>query len=127
MSYILEIEIPVLPKSQTNNFGSHWGRSADKKKWLNLVYYAIKEAKRRPPDEPLQSASITFTRRSSAQPDYTNLVASFKPVEDALVTMGVIEDDSPKIIGYPTYRWEYAPPKKGGILVKVRETSAVKR
>jgi Holliday junction resolvase RusA-like endonuclease len=119
MSYVLEIEIPVLPRSQTNNFGSHWGRSADKKKWLNLVYYAIKEAKRRPPDEPLQSATLTFTRRSSAQPDYDNLVASTKPVLDAFVRLLVIQDDSPKIIGYPTYAWEYAAPKKGGIRVRV--------
>lgn len=127
MSYVLEIEIPVLPKSQTNNFGSHWSRRADKKNWLNLVYYAIKEAKRRPPDEPLQSATLTFTRRSSQEPDADNLAASFKPVQDAFQSLKIIHSDSPKIIGYPTYRWEYAPPKKGGILVKVRETSAVKR
>ena len=119
MSYVLEIEIPFLPRSQTNNFGSHWARSADKKLWLNHVFYAIKEARRRPPDEPLQSATLTFTRRSSAQPDYTNLVASMKPVEDALVSLKIILDDSPKIIGYPTYAWEYAAPKKGGITVRV--------
>lgn len=118
MSYVLEISIPSLPRTQTNNFGSHWGRSADKKKWLNLVYYAVKEAKRRPPDEPLQSATLTFTRRSSQEPDADNLAASFKPVQDSLVKLLVIHDDSPDIIE-ATYQWEYAAPKKGGITVRV--------
>ena len=68
------------------------------------------------------SASVAFVRRSSAQPDYDNLVAAFKPVLDSLESLRVIFSDSPNIIGQPDYSWEYAPPKKGGVLVKVRET-----
>jgi Holliday junction resolvase RusA-like endonuclease len=117
VSYEIEFTVDVLPKSQTNNYGSHWARIKAIKEWRERVWVATHG---RRPEEPLKKATVHFIRRSSAPPDYTNLVASFKPVEDALVKCGIILDDNPKVIGYPTYAWEYAAPKKGGIIVRVK-------
>lgn len=68
---------------------------------------------------PCQRAHVTLTRGSSREPDFEALVVSFKPVVDALVRAGVIQDDNPKVIGQPTYKWEPAGRGKGFIRVKV--------
>jgi hypothetical protein len=84
------------------------------------------------PDEPLRRARVTLTRRSSVEPDYDNLVASFKPVVDALtrsrknrngrwiIRADVLADDTPKILDRE-YRWEHAPSRHGSIRVEVEE------
>lgn len=45
------------------------------------------------PPSPLTKYHITFTRHTQKPLDIDNLVASFKPVMDAIVRAGVIEDD----------------------------------
>jgi Holliday junction resolvase RusA-like endonuclease len=51
---------------------------------------------------------ITYTRSSVQAPDWDNLCASFKPIGDALVENGVIQDDNPKIVETFTPVWRKA-------------------
>lgn len=44
------------------------------------------------------SVNISFTRYSTAMPDWDNLYASFKVIGDALVSNGIIEDDNMSIV-----------------------------
>jgi Holliday junction resolvase RusA-like endonuclease len=67
----------------------------------------------------LRLARITFTRCSSVESDYDNLVISFKNCLDGLRAAGVIVDDRKANIGRPEYLWQKAPPNAGSIKVKV--------
>jgi hypothetical protein len=70
------------------------------------------------PRVPLESARIVCTRRSAREPDYDNLSMSFKGAIDALVTTGVLVDDSPRHL-QREYRWEKAPAGKGEMVMEV--------
>ncbi len=114
--YILEFELPGLPKSQTNNYG-HWhSRSRSKKEWEERVHFATVGMR---PREPLTKAKVTLTRCSAAPPDADNLCASFKPILDGLTKAGIIEDDNMSVIGFPDYKWEKAKPKRGKVRIRV--------
>ena len=56
--------------------------------------------------------SITYTRSSVTAPDWDNLCASFKPIGDALVKNGVIEDDNPEIVVEFKPQWRKAKNNK---------------
>lgn len=117
--YRLEFELEGLPKT-TNAFarGSYWTYKREKDKWLAAIRCMTVLQK---PKTPLKRAKLTLTRKSSKRPDNDGLVSSFKYVVDALVHCGIIEDDTPDIIGFPDYRWSQAPMKKGAIHVIVEQ------
>lgn len=85
-------------------------------KWVHLVTRS-----RRPP-VPLKKAKLEFTRFSygKAGPDCDNLAGSFKKIRDSLITVGIIEDDSPEHVTV-TYGWERVDKNKGKIRVRVEE------
>lgn len=118
MTYRLSIEIPRLPPMNSSRRVNRWVEIKEKKLWAAEVAAATHG--KRPP-KPLERAKVTFIRRSgSREPDYGNLVASFKHVEDGLIGL-IIVDDKPSVIGHPEYKWEKASPKKGSIIVRVEE------
>ncbi len=112
----IEFEIEGLPK-MTNGFSrQHWiHRHKEAKKWKALVYEKVSMA----PWMPIAKPKLTLVRCSTREPDFDGLVSSFKHIIDGLKEVGVILDDKQSVIGQPTYRWEYASPKKGKIIVKV--------
>ena len=116
--YRLEIEIPRLPKMNSSRRVNRWTEIREKDLWTEEI--AAATVGKRPP-EPLKRAKVTYIRRSSAEPDFTNLAASFKHPEDGLVRAGIILDDKPSVIGYPELVWERVPPRKGGIVIRVEE------
>ena len=78
-------------------------------------------AQRRPP-EPIAAATMvwTFYLPTKRQRDWTNLVGSAKPYEDALVQAGVLADDNWQVVpdvavrlryrkGQPGFRIEITP------------------
>jgi Holliday junction resolvase RusA-like endonuclease len=69
--------------------------------------------------EKLTKAKVTFTRYSAVRPDFDNLAASFKAVQDGLIDGGVIENDTHAVIGNPAYEWVKASPRAGKITIKV--------
>lgn len=69
-----------------------------KEKWVLLIR-SVTSAKVK------GRVSIVYTRSSVIAPDADNLSASFKPIGDALVANGVIEDDSYKIVESFTAKW----------------------
>lgn len=125
MSYVIECEIPGLPKTaNTSRRGGHdhWAiRAKEAKTWKLAVLFAV-TGKR--PVAPLKRAVLTLTRCSAVAPDSDGLVSSFKHVLDGLVDAGVLENDRMANIGMPEYRWERAKPGKGFIRIKVQELEA---
>ena len=117
--YSLKLEIGALPKTRNQTMRMHWAvRHKYIKEWDNLVKLHIGS---RLPDKPLTKAKLVFTRFSSKESDFDNLVGSFKFVTDALTKLGVILDDKPSIIGSPTFNWVKTRPKQGKIIVEIIE------
>lgn len=117
----LAFTIGGLPKSVLNgSHGNHFAKAAERQKWKRWAMHAIAiDPLRNKECEPLGKAYVVLTRASSREPDFDNLVATFKPILDSLVVMGVIVDDKSSVIGQPEYRWEKAKPKQGSIRVEV--------
>jgi len=113
---VIEFELNLLPSLQNQLNTMHWAkRMREKKLIVGHLLAHIPQGSRK---LKAQKAKITLTRFSCKEPDYDGLVGSWKSIIDSLVKLGVLEDDSPKVIGYPTYLWEKT--KRGAGKIKVR-------
>lgn len=120
--YAIVLAIAGLPRSP-NAIRGHWASNAKRiKAWRAAVVRAV-ELNGGPPAKPLERAAITFTRHSSVEPDHDNSVAACKPLLDGLRDAGVIIDDKKRNVGAPEYLWAKAPPKRGRVVIEVREVS----
>ncbi len=115
-AYMIEINLEGLPRTANGSHG-HWRVKAQRTKALKQRVFAKAWPLR--PAVPLSRARITLTRISSVEPDYDNLVISFKPVLDGLRQAGIISDDKMSVIGRPDYLWQKCAPKAGSIHVRV--------
>lgn len=114
---VLHIKIKGLPK-RTNNSNSNWrARMAEARRWKEAVYIAALQAGWSGP--ALNKARLTLIRHSSSEPDADGLVSSFKHVTDGLIKVGVIVDDKPSVIGFPTFQWRKIARNNGFIEVIV--------
>jgi hypothetical protein len=68
---------------------------------------------------PWSRVAIECTRASVREPDFDNLVSSFKPLIDGIVDSGLIEDDNSKVIVAREYLWTPAPRGKGWVKVVI--------
>lgn len=116
---MLSFKITGLPQTtNANRRSSHWGTLlAESKKWKKAVWVAVISEGR--PILPLSRAKVELTRYSSVEPDFDNLVSSFKWIIDGLIDAKVIVSDKPSVIGQPIYHWKKVAPKKGMVEVKV--------
>ena len=73
------------------------------------------------PAKPFKKAKICYSRFSSREPDFDNLVNSFKRVQDCLIKCGIIENDKPSNIGQPTYVWISAKKNEGRIEITIEQ------
>ena len=114
--YSLKIEIDSLPKSLNVKLRSHYHKNKkENDSWDRMIYF--KTLNQLPP-EPLLKANIKIIRHSSRTLDFDGFVGSLKPVVDALVSCGVLSDDSWNVLG----AWEVDQvfrPKKLGVLLEV--------
>ena len=74
------------------------------------------------PKSPLPMVSIEIIRHSHRTLDFDGAVASVKPVVDALVSAGVMIDDSWKVTGAWLVDQKFRPKSSGPILeIRIRE------
>jgi Holliday junction resolvase RusA-like endonuclease len=115
--YTLEFSLAGLPKMNTGfSRGNRFAQSRETTKWKSKVHLACIGQL---PPEPLERARLTLTRLSSVEPDYDNLVISFKPIVDGLVKAGVLANDRSSNVGRPEYLWVKVGPRDGRITVRV--------
>jgi hypothetical protein len=115
----LAFEIPGLPStSNVLNTMTYRERSEETRYWRNMVINTVFNMR---PPRPLPMAKLTLTRFSSSEPDYDNLVRSFKNVIDGLVIGKVLQNDKRHNIGTPLYLWKECERKFGKISVAVEE------
>lgn len=77
----------------------------------------------RVPEKPLDRVKMLCERHSTKEPDYDNLVASFKPIRDGLVEMGLLIDDKPSILVKCDHRWVKASRGAGKVRILLRAAS----
>lgn len=121
--YRLEFTMAGLPKTTNAKRGfGHWSQYyKESVKWKkNILPYLISKR----PEAPLQKAKLTLVRGSSVEPDFDNLVSSFKHLIDALVDARILVNDRCENIGQPSYAWEKAQQGKGYVRILVEEIEA---
>lgn len=117
MRIIATIELPGVPNTLNATY-THWTKkAAEIKRWKNAVYYACHQEKII--GISLDKAVLEFTRYSSRECDFDNLVGSFKPILDGLRYARVIKDDKPSNIGSPIFKWVKVSRRDSKIEVKI--------
>jgi hypothetical protein len=113
MPYRLELNLNLDPMSLNKVLRRHWTERAKQSKAIeNLIYFS---ARKLLPPIPLKRARIAFARHSHRYLDFDGFVGALKPVMDALVRCGVIEDDSWKHVG----AWQVFRPKAEGAILHI--------
>lgn len=112
--YKLFIRLDRLPKSLNKKLNAHYHKRNRENKVWDLIIHA--ECLRKMPLSPLSKANITIIRHSHRFLDYDGLVGSLKPVIDAFVTCGVLEDDSWNVVGRWNVDQKFRKKKEGDLL-----------
>jgi hypothetical protein len=95
--YILDFTIEKIPKSLNKSLrANRFERMRENKAFDALIHF---ECLGKMPKKPLMKAHLTITRHSHRTLDFDGLVGSMKPLVDALVSCGVLSDDSWKVLG----------------------------
>ncbi len=128
---VLVLELPGLPSLNPAARRDRWSVWREKRRWQVEVWAGALESGFVRPSQPLCSAHVVLTRRSTREPDYDNLVSSFKYLIDALQPpskrldqansggiLGVIRDDSPRTIT-AEYLWTRSERGESGVRIEV--------
>lgn len=112
--YRVKLSIHSLPDSlnkglRTNRFKYN----SKNKKWDFLILGIIRN---KLPPQPLEKAHISIVRHFYRTLDFDGLVGSMKPVVDALVSAGLIKDDSWNCVGPWTIDQKFRPKSEGPLL-----------
>lgn len=108
------LQVPWVPKSLNKSLNSHWRkRHRTNQEW---DAYILAQVQNRKPPFPLARAKISLTRHSHRMLDFDGVVGSLKPVVDALVTAGVLVDDSWNVLGAWKVDQMFRPKKDGQLL-----------
>lgn len=83
------------------------------KRWDFLIFGMVRG---KLPVKPIERARITIVRHFWRTLDYDGLVGSMKPVVDALVSAGVLSDDSYQVTGPWVVTQEFRAKKLGPLL-----------
>lgn len=92
MGYSLTFEIFTMPLTLNQVMAKHWrSRHANFEKIKNEIKHSVLQFKR--PESPIRKAEIVIFRHSPGILDRDNAYFTAKPILDALVREGVLEDD----------------------------------
>lgn len=106
------IRIEVKGRMPTTNDLRNWSwreNNREKKKWMEIIGWAIKEAKVEAQIKNLPKPfMISTTAYTKSMRDADSGAAAGKYFQDTLVNMQIIKDDNPKFIRPVLYDWQKA-------------------
>jgi len=108
----VQVFIPgLVTKLPNRTRGEHWATRKKRSDMEKLVVTArLRGASPMPPDWLRTGfVLVSFTRFSSRKPDYDNLVASFKAVQDATCAWLGRDDGDPELM----FRYQHSTGEKG--------------
>lgn len=109
--YRLTLTLDQVPKTLNKALRTHrFASNRTNKAWDTLVFFHVRN---KLPPAPLKKAHIRLVRHAWRTLDYDGLVGSMKPVVDALVTCGVLSDDSWNVLGVWDVDQQFRPKKDG--------------
>lgn len=112
--YTLDLTIEKLPTSLNKSLrANRFKRMRENHSFDALIKF---ECLDKMPKQPLLKAHLTITRHSYRSLDFDGLVGSLKPVVDALVSCGVLKDDSWNVVGPWNVHQVFRPKKLGSVL-----------
>lgn len=112
--YELNIKLHSLPDSLNKGLrGNRFKYFSKNKKWDFLILGLVRN---KLPPKPLDKAKIRIVRHFWRTLDYDGLVGSMKPIVDALVSAGVLKDDSWNVLGQWDVSQEFRSKKEGPLL-----------
>lgn len=118
--YKIALTLHSLPDSLNKALrGNRMKYFSKNKRWDILIFGMVRPQL---PPEPLKKARITIVRHFWRTLDYDGLVGSMKPIVDALVTAGVIADDTWEVTGQWDVSQEFRSKKEGPLLTVTVES-----
>lgn len=118
--YKLDLTLHALPDSLNKGLRGHRMKYFSKNKRWDMLIFGMCRGKL--PETPLKKAHITIVRHFWRTLDYDGLVGSMKPIVDALVSAGVIVDDSWKVLGAWEVDQQFRTKKEGPLLtIQIKE------
>jgi hypothetical protein len=120
--YSLELTIPFLPMSYNKALSTHFQKRSDSNECWDHIVHLYSRGKK--PLKPLGKVKLTLVRYNYRTLDFDGLVASFKAPIDAMVTAGILKNDTWKITGKWDVDQKFLPKSKAPfITIKVEEIS----
>lgn len=112
--YQIDLRLHCLPRSTNKSLRAHWTVQRREGKQFDKMIAELCIG--RLPEKPLPKARIRIVRHFWRTLDYDGLVGSMKPVVDALVSAGMLESDSWKVLGQWDVSQEFRPRKLGPLI-----------
>jgi hypothetical protein len=112
--YELLLTLPWCPTSLNKTLRTHYFKRGKANHAWNFYIAGFLHGKK--PPQPLKQAHLRIVRHSHRALDFDGLVGSMKPVVDALVTAGVLADDSWKVLGAWEVDQVFRPKAQGQLL-----------
>lgn len=106
----LVVTIPGRPPTPNNGPRNNWAAAAaERKQWRGDAHKIARDAVNRAGWEraDLVRVHVVFVVPTHGRRDWSNLIASLKPLEDGLVDAGVMLDDSLDVIQSYTFGHRY--------------------
>lgn len=124
--YTLFLQIDKLPSSLNKKlqWGAKFKNVKENKMWDMLI---MCECSGRMPQTPLSKVNLTLIRHSHRMLDFDGLVGSMKPVVDALVSCGVLQNDGWGVTGVWNVHQRFRPKSDGPLLEIMVQASPDKR
>lgn len=120
MKLLAEFKLPGIPKTINQMSGRHWVvRHNEAKRWKALVLLFCRQLRIEGLNLPV--CRLELTRHSSREPDFDNMVGSWKHIIDGLVEAQVMIDDKPSVIGSPVFKWVKVPRDQVHVSVRIYE------
>lgn len=119
--YKLRLEIQGLPRTMNSFRWLARNYAIEKRRWEYAIIHALLKTNQQKPPTPLKKALVKYTLYSTKPRDEDNLHSSFKIIQDQLVRIGILLDDSPSVIGKPIALHEKAKPRDGKVLIEIEE------
>jgi crossover junction endodeoxyribonuclease RusA len=106
----LTVVIPGRPPTPNNGPRNNWAAAAaERKQWRGDAHKIARDAVNRAgwPGADLVRIHVVFVVPTHGRRDWSNLIASLKPLEDGMVDAGVMRDDSLDVIQSYTFGHRY--------------------
>lgn len=114
--YFHKVSITGIPPM--GNRHQHWRKTSNERKlWHSKIIRAFQLK----PKTPIEKCIIRVCRFSNRQPDFDNLVWSFKSTFDGLIHAKIIKDDNMNVVIDRKYSWCKVQRIMSHITVEVEE------